>query len=80
MKVNVYMGSFVTKDGSLRKMLFSRLNELPTSFYSSMLKGIEKHNLEKGMERVWDWERADFRTFNFSKQVGQLSVVEIKEI
>jgi len=80
MKVNVYMGSFVTKDGSLRKMMFSRLNEMPTNFYSNKLKGLEKHTLKAGMERVWDWEVNDFRTFNFTSQLGTLSVVEIKEL
>lgn len=79
--MKAYIGEFRKKDGSIRRMTFIKLQDLPEEFLESQIVGTGKgRKLGEGMETVWDLEEDAFRTFNFSTLVGELEEREADEL
>lgn len=71
--------TFVKSTGEMRTMRFVKLDDLPVDFLSERIKGGRKTNLNENMERVWDLDKKDFRTFNWEKKVGKVKTFETEE-
>lgn len=74
MKVNI--GTFKKRDGTLRTMKFVKINDLPSLFLESKLKGGKQHNTHPGEEIVWDLEKGNFRVFSWNSLVGEVETFE----
>ena len=70
--IDVYLGTFVKKDGSERTMKFVKFKDLPREFLSNKIKGTGKSNLKEGFEVVYDIDQRDFRVFNHNAVIGDL--------
>jgi hypothetical protein len=68
--VEVHTGIFRKKDETFRKMSFVKLSDLPKEFIESKLLGKRSHNLQEGLELVWDLDSKEFRTFNWKTVIG----------
>ena len=67
-----YTGTFTKADGTTRTMSFIKTQDLPSSHFSSnQIKGNRSNDGKT--EIVYDTQLRDFRRFNHSTQVGQLS-------
>ena len=67
-----YTGTFKKADGTTRTMSFIKTQDLPNSHFSSnQIKG--NRSRDGKTEVVYDTKLRDFRRFNHSTQVGQLS-------
>lgn len=75
--LKVYEGHFEKKNGDVRAMRFLKLNEVPSNFLPESKGGATPKNYDEGVELVWDLDKEDFRTFNWSSVVGL--VVEKQE-
>lgn len=71
MTFDVYYGSFIKKDGSVRNMKFVKLDEIPKEALPEG-KGGKKPKLQEGMELVWDIEKKDYRVINYNTLLGEL--------
>lgn len=77
MKIKAYKGTFAKKDGSIRKMLFSRLEDLPQTFLDEVVQGTGSERIyPEGMELVFDLEEDNFRIFNHSTAIGDLEQIQ----
>lgn len=66
-----YRATYTKKNGDIREMHFAKLNDLPSEFVSSKIKGgNQQHNLDEGMELVWDLDASGFRIFNWKTVEG----------
>lgn len=73
-----YKGVFRKKDGKFRKMHFIKLSDMPKDFLTERLKGKKKLDMAPGLEVVWDLEEDDFRIFNWSTVMGEVTEEEVK--
>jgi hypothetical protein len=71
-ELDVYEGVFKKQDGSLRKMKFVKLAEMPKLFLESKLTGKKTYPLQDGLERVWDLESQEIRIFNWKTVLGEV--------
>ena len=72
-----YTGTFRKVDGTTRTMSFIKTSDLPyTHFSSNQIKGNKSRDGKT--EVVWDTQLRDFRRFNHSTKVGQLSEQKVK--
>jgi hypothetical protein len=77
--VEVHTGLFRKKDDSFRKMKFVKLKDLPKEFVEAKLSNKRVHNLQEGLELVWDIESGEFRTFNWNTLLMPIEK-EVKKI
>lgn len=80
--MKTYSGSFRKKDGSIRKMLFAHLEDLPKSFLEERIIGSgSDKNYPDGMKLVWclDDNVQNFRIFNYATQVGDIIEVDYRD-
>jgi hypothetical protein len=78
--MKAYIVSFRKADGSIRKMLYAKIKDLPSSFISDKFKGTGKQKtLSEGREVVWDLEKKSFRVVNHNSLIGNIVEVEIDE-
>ena len=76
--MKAYKGCFKKKNGESRTMVFSRIDDLPTSFVASKIAGAgSEQRYPKGMELVWDVENSAYRMFNYKTVVGKVEEVEV---
>lgn len=69
--MKAYEGVFKKKSGESRKMLFSKIKDLPSDFVASKITGAgSERKYPEGMELVWDLEENNFRVFNWSTVEG----------
>lgn len=74
-----YYATYVKKNGDIRNMHFAKLNDLPSDFVSSRIKGgNQQHNLDEGMELVWDLQNKGFRIFNWKTVEGAVKEEEVE--
>ncbi len=67
-----YTGTFTKVDGSTRTMSFIKTQDLPyTHFSSNQIKGNKSRDGKT--EVVYDTQQRQFRRFNHSTQVGNIS-------
>ena len=71
-ELDVYEGTFKKQDGSLRKMKFIKLSDMPKLFLESKLAGKKAHALSEGLERVWDLQEQEIRIFNWKTVLGEI--------
>ena len=75
-----FQGIFTKKDGTLRKMVFTRIEDMPHEFVSSKILGTgTERKLPEGMQLVWDLEQEGWRTFNYNKIVKPVEEYDIDE-
>lgn len=80
--MKAYQGVFEKKDGTFRKMVFTRIDDMPQEFIASKIENkgpTQKKNYAEGMELVWDLEQDNWRVFNHSKMIKPLEEYEIDE-
>jgi hypothetical protein len=75
--MKAYSAMFKKADGSLRHMVFVKLQDLPVSFLEERLKNQSKRKLGEGLELVWDLEIRDFRIFNWKTILGEVKHSDI---
>jgi hypothetical protein len=75
--MKAYSAMFKKSDGSLRHMVFVKLQDLPESFLKERLKNQSKRNLSEGLELVWDLELRDFRIFNWKTILSEVKQTDI---
>ncbi len=74
-----YRATYKKKNGDLRNMHFAKLNDLPSQFVSDKIKGgNQQHNLDEGMELVWDLDANGFRIINWKTVDGEVKEEEAK--
>lgn len=75
--MKAYKGSFIKKNGEIRKMLFAHLDDLPESLLQERIvgTGVQK-SYPEGMQLVWDLEADSFRIFNHNAVVDHPQEVE----
>ena len=79
--MKAYIGKFIKKNGSERVMTFCRLEDVPSDFLESTIKGNRANsNLSDGMELVWSLEDDAFRTFNHYTMIGELLEIEVDDL
>ena len=79
--MKVYTATFTKKDGSLRKMTFVRVKDLPVSFIMQNVKGTgKKRQFAGNMEMVWDLEIGGWRVFNWGTVVGEVETEERDDV
>jgi len=78
--MKAYKGSFKKKDGTIREMLFAKLDELPESVIEARIigSGSEKQYPE-GMKLIWDLEEDNFRVFNYNTVQGEIKKLTVDE-
>ena len=77
--MKAFKGTFKKKDGQLRQMMFARIEDLPSQFVASKIKGAgNEQKYPKGLELVWDLEADNFRIFNYNTK-EDLKELEIEE-
>ena len=82
MEINMkaYKGVFKKKNGEDRTMVFSRIDDLPSSFVASKIVGAgQEQKYPDGMELVWDLEADSFRIFNWRTCEGMPKMFDIEE-
>jgi hypothetical protein len=73
-----YRATYKKKNGDVRNMHFAKLNDLPNQFVSDKIKGgNQQHNLDEGMELVWDLDANGFRIFNWKTVEGAVKEEEV---
>lgn len=78
--MKAYRGSFIKKDGTIRKMYFAKLEDIPNSFLEKNILGTSTtRKLPKGMETVWDLEEDAFRTFNWAAVLDHPQEINLKD-
>lgn len=78
--MKAYKGSFRKKNGELRTMLFSHIDDLPQKFLETVVVGTgSERKYPDGMQLVWDLEADNFRIFNFNTQVDNIKTIEIDD-
>jgi len=78
--MKAFKGKFVKKDGTVREMIFSRLEDLPSEYVSSKIKGSGKtRKLPDGQELVIDLELEEFRIFNWDTVLEDPEEILIKD-
>ena len=75
--MKAYSAMFKKSDGSLRHMVFVKLEDLPQSFLEEKFKNRSKRMLAEGLELVWDLEIRDFRIFNWKTILGEVKHSDI---
>lgn len=74
-----YHATYVKKNGDVRNMHFAKLKDLPNQFVSDKIKGgNQQHNLEEGMELVWDLQNKGFRIFNWNTVEGAVKEEDVE--
>ena len=74
-----YHATYVKKNGDVRNMHFAKLKDLPNTFVSDKIKGgNQQHNLDEGMELVWDMQNKGFRIFNWNTVEGEVKEEEVE--
>tara|TARA_Y100000310_G_scaffold336365_1_gene420672 strand:- start:43 stop:327 length:285 start_codon:yes stop_codon:yes gene_type:complete len=80
MMSKIYAGMFRKKNDDLRHMTFVKLEDVPNTFLETKIKDTSKdRTMPKGMELVWDLDKADFRVFNYTAQVGDLREIDMSD-
>jgi len=80
MMSKIYAGMFMKKNNDMRHMTFVKLSDMPESFLASKIKdGKKEKSMPEGMELVWDLDKADFRVFNYSAQIGALREIDMTD-
>jgi len=80
MMSKIYAGMFRKKNNDLRHMTFVKLNDVPDTFLETKIKDTSKdRTMPTGMELVWDLDKADFRVFNYTAQVGDLREMDMTD-
>ena len=83
-----YKGTFTKADGTLRTMVFCKLEELPDHFLAQRIKGdppsetrqkSKERMLAEGKETVWDMETQNFRVFNWNEVQGVVEQDEVSD-
>lgn len=80
--MKAFQGIFEKKDGTIRKMVFVRIEDMPQDFIRSKIESkgtVQKRNYAEGMELVFDIEIDDWRVFNHNKMIKPLEEYEIDE-
>ena len=78
--MKAYKGIFKKKNGEDRTMVFSRIDDLPSSFVASKIQGAgQEQKYPDGMELVWDLESDDFRVFNWRTCEGMPKIFDIED-
>jgi len=72
-----YTGTFTKADGTNRTMSFIKSHELPQSHFSSNQRK-KQMSRDGKTEVVYDTQLRDFRRFNYSTQVGQISEQKVQ--
>jgi len=73
-----YRASYTKKNGDVRNIHFAKLNDLPSEFVSGKIKGSkQRHNLDEGMELVWDLDASGFRIFNWKTVEGAVKEEDV---
>lgn len=72
-----FIATFRKKDGSIRKMNFAKLKDLPPEFLAGKVKGKSAPQLKEGHELVWDLEINEFRIVNWTTLIGDIEEKEI---
>ena len=74
-----YHATYVKKNGDVRNMHFAKLKDLPSQFVSDKIKGCnQQHNLEEGMELVWDLQSKGFRIINWNTVEGAVKEEDVE--
>ena len=80
MMSKIYAGMFRKKNNDLRHMTFVKLDDVPDTFLETKIKDTSKdRTMPTGMELVWDLDKADFRVFNYTAQVGDLREMDMTD-
>tara|TARA_Y100000034_G_scaffold28829_1_gene34670 strand:- start:1108 stop:1392 length:285 start_codon:yes stop_codon:yes gene_type:complete len=80
MMSKIYAGMFRKKNNDLRHMTFVKLDDVPDTFLETKIKDKSKdRTMPTGMELVWDLDKADFRVFNYTAQVGDLREIDMTD-
>lgn len=75
--MKAYVGNFKKKDGTIREMVFAKLEDLPDSFLEKRIIGSgNAKEYSEGMELVWDLEADNFRVFNHNTALDELEEIE----
>jgi len=78
--VIAYVGSFVKDDGTVRRMYFAKLDDMPAGFLDAKTTGTGRSpTQEPGKELVWDLQVNNFRVFNYSTQRGEVTPFQYDE-
>lgn len=76
--MKAYKGTFKKVNGSIRNMLFARIEDLPESFLEQKIIGSgSTKSYPEGMQLVWDIEEDNFRIFNWSTVEGTVQEINI---
>ena len=62
--MDLYKVAFIKKDGTIRKMEYVKVSELPKDFLNERVKTNNKRNLPEHLELVWDVKEHGFRVVN----------------
>jgi len=80
MMSKIYAGMFRKKNNDLRHMTFVKLDDVPDTFLETKIKDTSKdRTMPTGMELVWDLDKADFRVFNYTAQVGDIREMDMSD-
>ena len=78
--IKYYRGTFTKASGELRTMFFVRTQDLPTGFIETNTKGTGRtRNLKEGLETVWDLQKQQWRTFNWTSTKGDVETFDGSE-
>jgi len=76
--MKAYNATFRKKDGTLREINFVQLKDLPPGFLAGKIKGNSgPPPLKEGFVLVWDVDNNDFRVFNMTTVIGEVTEKEI---
>lgn len=74
-----YHATYVKKNGDIRNMHFAKLKDLPSQFVNDKIRGgNQQHNLEEGMELVWDLQSKGFRIINWNTVEGAVKEEDVE--
>ena len=75
-----YVGAFVNDDGTVRRMYFAKLDDMPAGFLDAKTTGTGRSpTQESGKELVWDLQANNFRVFNYNTQRGEVTPFQYDE-
>ena len=75
-----YVGSFVKDDGTVRRMYFAKLDDMPAGFLDAKTTGTGRSpTQESGKELVWDLQANNYRVFNYNTQRGEVTPFQYDE-
>jgi hypothetical protein len=78
--MRAYIGSFTKNDGTIRRMYFARLEDMPQAFLEAKTTGTGTSPTQpEGKELVWDLQAGNFRVFNYNTQQGEITAFEFDE-